>query len=49
MALLVLAQIPYRLICLRRNTPLLNRATTRSIGYGMIALLIGNWLVGMLQ
>jgi len=46
MALLVVAQIPYRLLSLGKNAPLLGRTVPRWIGYGMIAILIGNWLVG---
>jgi hypothetical protein len=48
MALLVAAQIPYRLIGLKRNAPILGKAAPRWIGYGMIAILLGNWLVGKL-
>ncbi len=45
MALLVIAQVPYRLITVRRGgAEPLGPLIPRLAGYGMIAALIGNWL-----
>jgi hypothetical protein len=45
MALLIVAQLPYRALCLRYDRPILGNVIPKVIGYVVIALLFGNWLV----
>jgi hypothetical protein len=49
LALAVLLQIPYRIIGLRsKEGAPLGRLVPRLFGYFLIALLLGNWLLGVL-
>jgi hypothetical protein len=43
-----LLQIPYRILCLRWSRCQLPAWASKWFGYFLVALLIGNWLVGML-
>ena len=46
MAVLIALQIPYRFLALRRPSQPLIRASWQAVlGYALIALLLGNWLV----
>jgi hypothetical protein len=46
MAIVITLQIPYRLLVLRRpNRPLFTPRWQAVLGYALIALLVGNWLV----
>jgi hypothetical protein len=46
MAIVITLQIPYRLLVLRRpNRPLFTPRWQGVLGYALIALLVGNWLV----
>ena len=47
-ALLITLQIPYRIVALRRpDRPLLTSRWQAALGYALIALLLGNWLVDL--
>lgn len=48
MALLIVAQLPYRALCLKRDRWLLGQRVPWVISCVMIALLFGNWFAGML-
>jgi hypothetical protein len=49
LALAILLQIPYRVLCLRRGgKPILGTVFPSFFGYVLIALLIGNWLFDVL-
>jgi hypothetical protein len=45
MALLIVSQLPYRALCMYRGRAILGRRVPKVLGYIVIALLIGNWLV----
>ena len=46
MALVIVLQVPYRLLALRRlDSPLIGRGWQGVLAYALIALLLGNWLV----
>ncbi len=46
MALVIVCQIPYRLLALRRlDRPLIGAGWQAGLAYALIALLLGNWLV----
>jgi Protein of unknown function (DUF2752) len=48
MAVVITLQIPYRLLALRRpDRPLLTPHWQAVLGYALIALLLGNWLVDL--
>jgi hypothetical protein len=49
MAVVIALQIPYRLLALRRpERPLIARRWLAVIGYVLVALLVGNWLIDLL-
>lgn len=48
MALLIVAQLPYRILCLRRDRPVLPTWLLRTLSITMITLLVGNWIVNVL-
>ncbi len=45
-AIAILAQLPYRLMCLRRERQVFGRLVPGILGYGLVALLFANWLMG---
>ena len=46
MAMVIAFQIPYRLLAMRRlDRPLIGTRWQVVLGYALIALLLGNWLV----
>jgi hypothetical protein len=45
MAILIVSQLPYRALCMYRGRAILGRRIPKVLGYIVIALLIGNWLV----
>jgi len=48
MAIVITLQIPYRLLAFRRpDQPLLPPRWQAALGYALIALLVGNWLVDL--
>jgi hypothetical protein len=47
MALAIVGQIPYRILCLRRCRPVLGTLVPRVCALVLIFLLIANWLVGL--
>jgi hypothetical protein len=47
MALAIVAQIPYRILCLRRGATVLGTLVPRVCASILIFLLIANWLVGL--
>ena len=48
MAVVITLQIPYRLLALRRpDRPLLTDRWQAALGYALIAVLVGNWLVDL--
>ena len=49
MALLIVAQLPYRALCLRYDRAILGRLIPKVVGYVVIALLFGNWLVSFVR
>ncbi|MDB5322474.1 MAG: hypothetical protein JWN40_4105 [Phycisphaerales bacterium] len=48
MALAIVAQIPYRILCLRRGAPVLGTLAPKIVAFALIFLLFANWLVALL-
>ena len=50
MAVVIALQIPYRLLALRRNDrPVISPRWQGVLGYALIALLLGNWLLDLVS
>jgi len=47
-ALTIILQVPYRILCLRRGRLVLGRTLPKAFGLMLIVLLIGNWVMGLL-
>jgi hypothetical protein len=47
MALAIVLQIPYRMLCLMRGRPVLGRIVPRVVASILIFALVANWLVGL--
>jgi hypothetical protein len=47
MALAILGQVPYRILCLRRGRAVLGKVFPAVFSYFLIGMLVGNWALGL--
>lgn len=49
MALAIVGQVPYRVMCLRRGRRVLGKVFPRLFGLFLILMLVGNWALGLMH